>query len=681
MMKLQSKGLPRLIALILAISLLPGCKQGEPAQKLVVLTFDDAVRSHLEYVAPLLKEKGFGATFFVSNAWMNDTANFMQWDEVGELYRMGFEIGNHSWTHVPLHTDEAIAGMEENLARVDSALLAHGVPRPVSFGYPGNHFAPGAIEKVRTLGYQFARRGMQPEIPYGKIAHGPLYDPEVNHALLIPTTADAYPEWTVEYFKSIIERTENGKAIVLQFHGVPDVAHPWVHTDPVLFAQFMDYLEETGANVIAMKDLGQYMNIHEVDDPALQYTHGVPQQYNPCPQEADVWILAGQSNMQGAGRTPDTITHPHIWMMNMDDLWSVAKTPLHRIFEAKAPAYAISSFELSGDPEKSLEKTLDYFKEKAEISRYKPIGGTGPGIYFARHLHENTGQDIGLIPCALGGSTIDQWDPNHSRSGDSCLYGAMLKRIQSTGGHQIKGLIWYQGESEAMLGIPESYETKLLALIDAIRSDLEKPELPIMIVQIGRLITQNPLMAKDWEAIREIQRQIVKKRPNLYLTSGIDLELDDVAHLSTQSNQVLGMRLGEIALTHIYEKPGHANQPSPQSIELKQDSRSGSPYLHLHYKDVNGKLKAVGKPGAFELRIGDQTPFAHVISHVALDPNDPAGLRLFLSAIPKVPAQLICGPGINPYMNITDSKDMPIPAFGPIEIDFKSLENNILILE
>ena len=38
---------------------------GAPAQaipdKLVVLTFDDAVKSHRTFVAPLLKELGFGA--------------------------------------------------------------------------------------------------------------------------------------------------------------------------------------------------------------------------------------------------------------------------------------------------------------------------------------------------------------------------------------------------------------------------------------------------------------------------------------------------------------------------------------------------------------------------------------------------------------------------------------------
>ena len=144
---------------------------------------------------------------------------------------------------------------------------------------------------------------------------------------------------------------------MLQFHGVPDIAHPWVHTDPELFKQFMDYLEETGVKVISMRDLDKYFDIQEVEDPALKYTNGVPGQFNPCPLEADIFVLAGQSNMQGAGRSPDTLTDSKLWMMNLDDRWMVARCPLHRIFEATAPAYEIASYQLSGDPEKSMKKT------------------------------------------------------------------------------------------------------------------------------------------------------------------------------------------------------------------------------------------------------------------------------------------------------------------------------------
>src|SRR5437762_14271862 len=83
--------------------------------RLVVLTFDDAVKSHRTFVAPLLKELGFGATFFVTHKWMDDPTNFMSWQDIAEIHQMGFEIGNHSWTHPDF-------SMPKNAARVAAEL-------------------------------------------------------------------------------------------------------------------------------------------------------------------------------------------------------------------------------------------------------------------------------------------------------------------------------------------------------------------------------------------------------------------------------------------------------------------------------------------------------------------------------------------------------------------------------
>jgi len=228
--------------------------------KTVVLTFDDAVKSHLAFVAPLLREHGFGASFFVCHAWMDDTANFMSWEDMAALHRMGFEIGNHTWNHGSFNTLESAAELKEELKKVDDALAQVGVPRPVSFAWPGNAFGPEALDVLRKAGYQFARRGMQPEKPYGEIHLGPLYDPKVHDPLLIPTSADAYPNWTFEHFKRVVDQAVEGKAVILQFHGVPDVAHPWVHTPPEQFEKYMAYLKEGGFRVIALRDLAPYID-------------------------------------------------------------------------------------------------------------------------------------------------------------------------------------------------------------------------------------------------------------------------------------------------------------------------------------------------------------------------------------------------------------------------------------
>ena len=249
---------------------------GRPAQeipdKLIVLTFDDAVKSHRTFVAPLLKELGFGATFFVTHKWMDDPTNFMTWQEIAEINEMGFEIGNHSWTHDDFSMPGNAARLAAELFLVDQELgkTKPKVPKPVSFAYCGNTFGPEAVQRLSELGYKFARRGEQPEAHYGTLEFGGTYDPKRNHPLLIPTTGDAYPNWSLEHLKEVVARATNGRAVVLQFHGSPDIAHPWVHTPPERLRQYLAYLKENGFKCIAVKDLEPYIDRENLPaDPLL----------------------------------------------------------------------------------------------------------------------------------------------------------------------------------------------------------------------------------------------------------------------------------------------------------------------------------------------------------------------------------------------------------------------------
>src|SRR5438874_9304232 len=69
--------------------------------RLVVLTFDDASKSHYTVARPLLKKYGFGATFFVTVGWdfATNKTDYMTWGEIAQLHQDGFEIGNHTRDH------------------------------------------------------------------------------------------------------------------------------------------------------------------------------------------------------------------------------------------------------------------------------------------------------------------------------------------------------------------------------------------------------------------------------------------------------------------------------------------------------------------------------------------------------------------------------------------------------
>src|SRR5262249_41732746 len=174
------------------------------SEKIVVLTFDDAVKTQRTFVGPLLKELGFGATFFVCHQWMTEMPDrYMNWQDIAELHAMGFEIGNHTWTHPALLSPYDAAKMPAELALVENELRHVGVPKPTSFAWCGNTFSPESVQQLADLGYRLARRGMQPEIPYGQVAVGPTFDPQKHYPLLIPTTGDAYPGWTLEHFRAV----------------------------------------------------------------------------------------------------------------------------------------------------------------------------------------------------------------------------------------------------------------------------------------------------------------------------------------------------------------------------------------------------------------------------------------------------------------------------------------------
>lgn len=270
----QYRTMRSIIFSIIILILLAACRQEkQSADKIIVLTFDDAVKTHLTFVAPLLQELDFGATFFITHRWMDDTTHFLTWDEVGQLHKMGFEIGNHTWSHKDYALPENAARLAGEISLIEEELKSAGVPKPVSFAYTGNFFGPEAVRVIEARAYQFARRGMQPEVPYGQIKEGPLYDPDQHHPLLIPSAGDAYPNWNLAHFKKVASRARGKKIAVLQFHGVPDLAHEWVSADPELFEACMRYLKDEGYRVIAMKDLGEFISERTLDDPMLSYRH------------------------------------------------------------------------------------------------------------------------------------------------------------------------------------------------------------------------------------------------------------------------------------------------------------------------------------------------------------------------------------------------------------------------
>lgn len=221
----------------------------EMPEKLVVLTFDDATASHYSVVAPFLKEFGFGATFFVCEFPPNfsDTTKYMNWRQIKELDKMGFEIANHTRSHPPvarLTRDELLSELNYIERKCDSLKIEE----PVSFAYPGYSLSQDVIAVLLEKGYHFARAG-----------GSRVYEPESDFPLLVPSWA-----MNAENKPQIMEafnKARDGKVVVLTIHGVPDVEHPWVNTPPELFREYLQYLAENRYTVVALRDLQKFVDV------------------------------------------------------------------------------------------------------------------------------------------------------------------------------------------------------------------------------------------------------------------------------------------------------------------------------------------------------------------------------------------------------------------------------------
>jgi peptidoglycan/xylan/chitin deacetylase (PgdA/CDA1 family) len=139
--------------------------RGELSSRTVGLSFDDGFVDVAEQALPLLAERGFRATVFVSPAvvdgwaryaWYREQPPVLGWDEIVELDRegtLGFEA--HTLTH-PNLLSLRDAAVREEIVGSKIALEAQ-LGRPVqAFSYPSGLFGPRERELVTAAGFRVA---------------------------------------------------------------------------------------------------------------------------------------------------------------------------------------------------------------------------------------------------------------------------------------------------------------------------------------------------------------------------------------------------------------------------------------------------------------------------------------------------------------------------------------------
>ena len=111
----------------------------------------------------------------------------------------------------------------------------------------------------------------------------------------------------------------------------------------------------------------------------------------------------------------------------------------------------------------------------------RPFSGHSLAESFAdRYAKEHSGVQVGLIPCADGGTSLDQW-----REGGLLYDHAVMQTRLALRTSNLVGVLWHQGESDCAPERYPLYEEKFNRLKAALRRDLQMDDLPFLVGGLG----------------------------------------------------------------------------------------------------------------------------------------------------------------------------------------------------
>jgi hypothetical protein len=325
----------------------------------------------------------------------------------------------------------------------------------------------------------------------------------------------------------------------------------------------------------------------------------------------DVYVIAGQSNAAGYGK--DFIYDPPelgVHLLRNNGRWDMAGHPFN-------------------------ENTGTLHEANSEEAN----PGHSPYLAFARRLKKYLGCPVGLIQTSKGGSCLQEWNPD-----TGLLYRNMMSILAAAG--PVKGILWYQGCSDAMPEFRDSYLDRFKEMVLRIREDLKNPSLPFLTVQIARY-TNAENNDIGWGTIREAQRRAAEDIEHVFVAPTTDCTLSDAIHLSAAANLALGERLAGVALRRIYGKPYGYEAPN-----IKTACLTGADAVRLTFAPVYNRLYAFEELSCqLPFKVEDQEGQIRIVSYEI--EKDTLTLRL------ERPA--------GPECTVSGAADMNPPWFTPVD--------------
>ncbi len=223
----------------------------------------------------------------------------------------------------------------------------------------------------------------------------------------------------------------------------------------------------------------------------------------------DAFLLIGQSNMAGRGVIGSV---PPI-------------DPRGMMFMLRNGRWVPMSEPINPDRQIFVEKDTDY------------RSGVSLAASFAESYANRFGQKVGLIPCADGGTSLSEWQP------DSVLFDhAVFQTRLAMRSSELKGILWHQGENDSRdMADVNAYPDRFFAMLDELIARIGAPEsIPVVVGEVSEL------MAARWPYVREMNRAlngIASARENIGFAKQDGLTIGpDGIHFSGPSYREFGRR-------------------------------------------------------------------------------------------------------------------------------------------
>ncbi len=250
-----------------------------------------------------------------------------------------------------------------------------------------------------------------------------------------------------------------------------------------------------------------------------------------------------------------------------------------------------------------------------------------------------------IVPSAMGYPPQAPWE---SVSGLTTLYNAMIAPLGSYG---LRGVLWYQGESNA--GEAEAYGPLLTGLLADWRRQFGS-DLPFLIVQLPNY-GRPPLTPAEsgWAEIRETQRQVVAHDPHAGLAVTIDI--GDARNLHPTNKQDVGRRLALAARHVIYGESIPASGPIPLS------AKRAAGEVAVEFGDIERGLVSYSHDSPIGFELCADAPGTCRFAEARIE-----GSRVTL-AIPDglAPTRVRYGWADSPVCTLFDLSGLPV---GPFEV-------------